>query len=88
MANTKSALKNIRKNKARYLQNRTVVSRIKTLEKKFLSAINEKDAKLAKELAASLISGLEKAKKNNLVHANKVSRKKSRCAELLAELVA
>ena len=88
MANTKSALKNIRKNKARYLQNRTVVSRIKTLEKKFLSAINEKDAKLAKELAVSLISGLEKAKKNNLVHANKVSRKKSRCAELLAELVA
>ena len=88
MANTKSALKNIRKNKARYLQNRTVVSRIKTLEKKFLSAISEKDAKLAKELAASLISGLEKAKKNNLVHANKVSRKKSRCAELLAELVA
>ena len=70
------------------MQNRTVVSRIKTLEKKFLSAINEKDAKLAKELAASLISGLEKAKKNNLVHANKVSRKKSRCAELLAELVA
>ena len=65
MANTKSALKNIRKNKARYLQNRTVVSRIKTLEKKFLSAINEKDAKLAKELAVSLISGLEKAKKNN-----------------------
>jgi small subunit ribosomal protein S20 len=88
MANTKSALKNIRKNKTRYLQNRTVASRIKTLEKKFLSAINEKDTKLAKELASSLISGLEKAKKNNLVHANKVSRKKSRCAELLAELVA
>ena len=35
MANTKSALKNIRKNKARYLQNRTVASRLKTLEKKF-----------------------------------------------------
>ena len=88
MANTKSALKNIRKNKARYLQNRAVATRLKTLEKKFLSAIGEKDATLSKELASALISALEKAKKNNLVHANKVSRKKSRCAELLAELSA
>ena len=31
-------------------------------------------------------SALEKAKKNNLVHANKVSRKKSRCSALLAGL--
>ena len=88
MANTKSALKNIRKNKARYLQNRAVSSRLKTLEKKFLSAIAEKDSVLSKELASSFISALEKAKKNNLVHANKVSRKKSRCAELLAALSA
>ena len=88
MANTKFALKNIRKNKARYLQNRAVASRLKTLEKKFLSAIGEKDAALSKELASSLISALEKAKKKNLVHANKVSRKKSRCAELLSKLSA
>ena len=88
MANTKSALKNIRNNKARYLQNRAVASRLKTLEKKFLSAIGEKDAALSKELASSLISALEKAKKKNLVHANKVSRKKSRCAELLSKLSA
>ena len=64
MANTKSALKNIRKNKARYLQNRTVSSRLKTLEKKFLAAIDDKDAKLSKELGSSLISALEKAKKS------------------------
>ena len=86
MANTKSALKNIRKNKARYLQNRATLSRLKTLEKKLLSAVSDKNADLAKELATSFISALEKAKKNNLVHANKVSRKKSRCAELLAGL--
>lgn len=86
MANTKSALKNIRKNKARYLQNRAILTRLKTLEKKFLSAVTDKSADLAKELASSFISALDKAKKNNLVHANKVSRKKSRCAELLAAL--
>ena len=88
MANTKSALKNIRKNKARYLQNRSVSSRLKTLEKKFLSAVEEKNGELSKELSTSLISALDKAQKNNLVHANKVSRKKSRCAELLAGLSA
>jgi len=35
-----------------------------------------------------LISALDKAQKNNLVHANKVSRKKSRCAQLLGGLSA
>ncbi|HAW97294.1 MAG TPA: 30S ribosomal protein S20 [Opitutae bacterium] len=88
MANTKSALKNIRKNKARYLQNRSVSSRLKTLEKKFLSAVEEKNGELAKEISTSLISALDKAQKNNLVHANKVSRKKSRCAQLLGGLSA
>jgi small subunit ribosomal protein S20 len=84
MANTKSALKNIRKNKARYIQNRTISSRLKTLEKKFLNAVSEKDNEGAKSYASNFISALEKAKKSNLVHANKVSRKKSRCSALLA----
>ncbi|OUU07325.1 MAG: 30S ribosomal protein S20 [Verrucomicrobia bacterium TMED40] len=84
MANTKSALKNIRKNKARYIQNRTISSRLKTLEKKFLNAVSEKDNESAKSSASAFISALEKAKKSNLVHANKVSRKKSRCSSLLA----
>ena len=39
MANSKSALKNIRKNKARYIRNRAVTSRLKTLEKHFISAV-------------------------------------------------
>ena len=84
MANTKSALKNIRKNKVRYIQNRTISSRLKTLEKKFLNAVSEKDNEVAKSCASNFISALEKAKKSNLVHANKVSRKKSRCSALLA----
>ena len=31
-------------------------------------------------------TALEKANKNNIVHHNKVSRKKSRCAELISTL--
>ena len=77
MANTKSAIKNIRKNQTRYLQNRMVISKLKTLEKKFLSAVESKDSTQAKEASVSFISALEKARKNSLVHANKISRKKS-----------
>ena len=86
MANTKSAIKNIRKNRARYLQNRMVISRLKTLEKKFQTALESKDSILAKDASSAFISALEKAKKSSLVHANKVSRKKSRCSAMLAAL--
>ena len=86
MANTKSAIKNIRKNRARYLQNRMVISRLKTLEKKFQTALESKDSTLAKDASSAFISALEKAKKSSLVHANKVSRKKSRCSAMLAAL--
>ena len=80
MANTKSAIKNIRKNQARYLRNRMVISRLKTLEKKFLFAIESKDKAKAEEASSLFISALEKAKKSSLVHSNKVSRKKNLAA--------
>ena len=86
MANTKSAIKNIRKNRARYLQNRMVISRLKTLEKKFLTAVESKDTSLATASGSVFISALEKAKKSSLVHANKVSRKKSKCSALISSL--
>ena len=84
MANSNSALKNIRKNKARYLRNRAVTSRLKTLEKHFLSAIERKDKNDAAKAGSLFISALEKANKTNIVHKNKISRKKSRCAVLLS----
>ena len=86
MANTKSALKNIRKNKARYLRNRAVISRLKTLEKHFLSAIEDKNKDNAVRASSSFLSALEKANKTNIVHKNKIARKKSRCAELISTL--
>ncbi|MEK9773523.1 MAG: 30S ribosomal protein S20 [Opitutae bacterium] len=86
MANTQSALKNIRKNSTNYLRNRSVSSKLKTLDKAFLASVAAKDKDAATLAAKSLISALDKANKNNLVHANKVARKKSRCASLLATL--
>jgi small subunit ribosomal protein S20 len=86
MANSKSALKNIRKNKARYLRNRAVTSRLKTLEKHFISAVEDKNKEDATKASSLFISALEKANKTNIVHKNKISRKKSRCADLLSTL--
>mgnify|MGYP000418441764 CR=1 FL=1 len=84
MANTRSALKNIRKNKARYIENRAITSKLKTLEKKFVASVEDKNKDEAIANASSYISALEKSEKRNLVHANKVSRKKSRCSALIA----
>ncbi|MDA7823202.1 30S ribosomal protein S20 [Opitutales bacterium] len=86
MANTQSALKNIRKNRTNYLRNRSALSKLKTLEKSFLTTIETKDKEGASQAAKNLISAFDKAIKKNLVHANKVARKKARCSKLIASL--
>ena len=86
MANSKSALKNIRKNKARHLRNRAVASKLKTLEKHFVGAVEGKNKDEATKAGTAFISALEKANKTNIVHKNKIARKKSRCAALLGSL--
>lgn len=84
MANTKSALKYIRKTEGRTLRNRQVKSRLKTLAKKVESSVaaGDKDAILA--ATRLYISALDKAAKTGLVHANKIARHKARCAALAA----
>lgn len=84
MANTKSALKYIRKTAGRTLRNRQVKSRLKTLSKKLDLAVTagEKDAIVA--ASRDFVSALDKAGKTGLVHANKIARHKARCAQLQA----
>lgn len=84
MANTKSALKYIRKTETRTLRNRQLKSRIKTLAKKVGAAATAGDKDLLAVAARTYISALDKAGKNGLVHANKIARHKARCAQLLA----
>jgi len=82
MANTKSALKYVRKTETRTLRNRAIKSRLKTLAKKVdvASAAGDKDA--LSTAARNYISALDKAGKSGLVHANKIARHKARCAQL------
>lgn len=84
MANTKSALKYVRKTEGRTLRNRQAKSRLKTLSKKVEAAAASGDKEGLAEAARLYVSALDKAGKTGLVHANKIARQKARCAALAA----
>lgn len=85
MANTKSALKYIRKTETRALHNRQIKSRLKTLAKKLDAAAASSDKDVLATASRNYISALDKAGKTGLVHANKIARQKARCARLAAK---
>ena len=74
----KSAMKELRKAKKRHLRNIRISSELKTLNKKFIDLLNEKNIEQAKKILIQLVSKLDKAAIKKIIHKNKVSRKKSR----------
>jgi small subunit ribosomal protein S20 len=83
MANTRSAAKQARASIRREAHNKSIKSRLHTLEKKFLAAVADKKATDASALYRLLSSALDKAAKTQVVHRNNASRKKSRLAARL-----
>ena len=80
MANTKSALKELRKNNKRYLRNRAAKSALRTLIKKLKVSIEEKNIKEAQKLFPEVYSNIDKCAKKNLIHWKKAARYKSHLA--------
>jgi small subunit ribosomal protein S20 len=80
MANIRSAEKDIRKTKVRTAHNQTVKSRIRTLRKKVLAAVESKDAAAAAATLSEFSSAADKAAKTNVLKKNTSSRLKSRLA--------
>ncbi|MBU3934097.1 MAG: 30S ribosomal protein S20 [Candidatus Omnitrophica bacterium] len=74
----KSAFKELRKAKKRHLRNIKILSELKTLDKKFISLVDEKKIEQAEKVLNRLISKLDKAAVKKIIRKNKVSRKKSR----------
>lgn len=74
----KSAFKELRKAKKRHLRNIKILSELKTLDRKFISLVDEKKIEQAKKVLNRLISKLDKAAIKKIIQKNKVSRKKSR----------
>ena len=88
MANTRSAAKQARASLRRQANNRSIKSRLHTLEKKFLAAVASQKTEDANALYRLLSSALDKAAKTRVIHRNNASRKKSRLSARLKSTAA
>ena len=86
MANSPSANKRIRQNEQRRLRNKSVVSEIKTLTKKFTASVQKGEAEAARALYPVVIAKMDKAGRRHIYHRNTVARKKSALTRLLNTL--
>jgi len=83
-----SALKEHRKTIKRTELNKTLRSKIKNLVKKVESAVEKKDAELAKNLLRTAFSEWDKAVQSNIVHSNAAANQKARLSRLVGSLSA
>ncbi len=79
MANTKSAAKRSRQSLTRANQNRSVRTRLRTLQRRIRGG-----AKPDVEQIRSLISALDKAAKRGIIHRNAADRRKAQLNALIA----
>ena len=84
MPNTKSAERRMRNSARKRLQNRSVKSRLKTLERAYADAVEGGKKEVATTAYRKLSSAFDKAAKSGAVHKSKANRKKSRLAAQLA----
>jgi len=80
MPNTKSAKKSVRTNARKTEQNRHVKSRVRTLEKNFLKAVESGDKEAAVTALKAVYSALDTAAKGSVIASATAGRKKSRLA--------
>ncbi|MES2596246.1 MAG: 30S ribosomal protein S20 [Verrucomicrobiota bacterium] len=86
MANIRSSKKDIRRTQVRTAHNQTVKSRIRTLRKKVVAAIEKGDAAAAATSLNEFASAADKAAKTNVLHKNTSSRLKGRLATKVSAL--
>ena len=90
MANIKSAIKRVEIAERNRLHNKSYKSAVKTLTKRYLSAVTEYAAnptpeleQQVKERMAAAYSKIDKAVKRGVIHPNNGARKKSTLAKFL-----
>jgi small subunit ribosomal protein S20 len=86
MANTKSAAKSARQSVRRTLQNKRVLTGLKSQGKKVRAALVAKDKTAATAQVKVLASLADKAAKSGQIHKNKANRQKSRLNRQVAAL--
>jgi small subunit ribosomal protein S20 len=88
MPHTRSAKKNMRKNEARNLRNRTTKKIIKTQLKKFAEAVETGSPEQLREEYNATVKKLDKAAAKRVLHPNAAARKKSQLAKALQKKTA
>jgi small subunit ribosomal protein S20 len=88
MPRTRSAAKQARASLRRQSNNKSIKSRLHTLEKKFLALITARKVAEASAALGALASALDKAAKTKVIHRNLAARKKSRLAARVKVLAA
>lgn len=88
MANIKSAIKRVKVTQTKTLRNQMVRSQVKTIVKKYESAVALGNAEDAKKLYSEATHELDKAAAKGIIHKNCAARKKSRLAVKLNALSA
>ncbi len=83
MANHKSAIKRIRSNDAKRVENRYFAKTTRTAVKKLRGTTSETEAK---ELLPKVSKMLDKLAKKNVIHKNKASNLKSKLTKKVASL--
>jgi small subunit ribosomal protein S20 len=84
MPNTKSAERRMRNSARKHLQNRSVKSRLHTLETDYARLLGEGKKEDAGKTLRLLSSALDKAAKTGVIHSAKASRAKSRLSRRLS----
>ncbi|MDF2725590.1 MAG: ribosomal protein [Paenibacillus sp.] len=88
MPNIKSAIKRVKTNDKRRLQNASQRSALRTAVKTFENAAATQNVESAKEALITASKKLDKAVTKGLIHKNAAARKKSRLAKQLNSLSA
>ena len=86
MPNTKSAERRVRSNAKKTERNKSVKSRVKTLEKRYQTALSGGNKEEASSALNSYASAVDKAVKTGAIHKGTGDRKKSRSAVKLNAL--
>jgi small subunit ribosomal protein S20 len=84
MPNTKSAERRMRNSARKHLHNRSIKSRLHTLEKGYLALVGSDKKDEAAKALQQITSAFDKAAKVGAVHRATADRKKSRLALRLA----
>ena len=86
MANTKSAIKQMRQSEKRRIRNRVVRTRARTSVKNAKETIAAGDKAVAAEVVREALSQLDRAAQKGVIHRNNASRRKSRLMKRLNAL--